>query len=135
MRLSTNSSLQDLFWSTTARSYSWATTNSDIAVEANTNAASLDNLALPSGRDTGSVTSPIVQLTAEQLRQHIILVAGGLVATGSNTSSALVFKCMWPSRFGSALLAAKVLRNTSPEPDQEALQSFQFEASVLRATE
>jgi hypothetical protein len=42
------------------------------------------------------------------------------------------FKCLWPSRFGHGLLAAKVLKDGF-ESDVCTLQSFSYEASVLSA--
>jgi hypothetical protein len=41
---------------------------------------------------------------------------------------------MWPRRFGSGLLAAKVLRDTT-YVDPEVLAAFQAEAHVLSETE
>jgi hypothetical protein len=45
----------------------------------------------------------------------------------------LCFQCLWPSRFGTGLLAAKVLK-TGDDPNAYDLQSFQHEVDVLSRT-
>jgi hypothetical protein len=97
-------------------------------------------------------------LTRQQLREQLVLLPDGLLGRGEHHTSAatelaesgcsftctctctthhaaggtaLCFKCLWPSRFGSSrLLAAKVLKDGF-EPDEGLLHSFAYEASVL----
>jgi hypothetical protein len=74
--------------------------------------------------------APAVQLSCAELKQQVQLVSGdqGLLGRGA---TALVFKCVWPQRFGPAtVLAAKVLKD-GIEMDPTLLQAFSYEAAVL----
>jgi hypothetical protein len=45
----------------------------------------------------------------------------------------LCFQCLWPNRFVTGVLAAKVLK-TGDDPCPSELQSFQHEVDVLTRT-
>jgi hypothetical protein len=69
-----------------------------------------------------------MELTRDQLRKQVQLVRDGMLGRGA---TALVFKCIWPSRFGNnRLLAAKVLKDGF-EVDIRTLESFCYESTVL----
>jgi hypothetical protein len=107
--------LQEIFTRATAHEYTWCE-------DTGTDATPL----FLSDNDS-SVYAPI-QLTREEVQQQVVLVKNGLLGRGA---TALVFKCKWPSRFGSnTLLAAKVLKD-GYELDINTLQSFHYEATVL----
>jgi hypothetical protein len=72
----------------------------------------------------------VVQLSRAELAQQVQLVSseGGMLGRGA---TALVFKCVWPQRFGpNTVLAAKVLKD-GIVLDPTALQAFSYEAAVL----
>jgi hypothetical protein len=74
--------------------------------------------------------APALQLSGAELRQQVQLVSGdgGLLGRGA---TALVFKCLWPQRFGpNTVLAAKVLKD-GIELDATVLQAFSYESAVL----
>jgi hypothetical protein len=74
--------------------------------------------------------APALQLSHAELKQQVQLVSalGGLLGRGA---TALVFKCVWPQRFGpDTLLAAKVLQD-GIDLDPTVLQAFNYEATVL----
>ncbi len=117
---------QDPFVRTTAPQYSWTDIPADAVVpgvEVGVNAKHLDKHAAD---DTGS--SPVVRLSRADVVKQIRLLRNGLLGRGS---SALVFKCQWPGRFGpNALLAIKVLKDPY-EADPAVYESFCYEAAVL----
>ncbi len=72
--------------------------------------------------------NPVIRLSRAEVVKQIRLLRNGLLGRGS---SALVFKCQWPSRFGpNALLAVKVLKDPY-EADPSVYESFCYEAAVL----
>jgi hypothetical protein len=76
------------------------------------------------------LSAPAAELTKAELRQQVQLVSGegGLLGRGA---TALVFKCVWPQRYGpNTVLAAKVLKD-GIELDMTVLQAFSYEAAVL----
>lgn len=67
---------------------------------------------------------PVVRLNRSELVQQIRLLNTGLLGKGS---TALVFKGLWPSRFGpDAVLAIKVLKDPY-ESDPSAFEGFTYE--------
>ncbi len=77
-------------------------------------------------------TAPVQLTRAEVARGDVRLVRDGLLGRGA---TALVFKCVWPKRFGRHVqLAAKVLKD-GHTPSLVELNSFAYEASVLSAVQ
>ena len=124
--------MQEVFTRATAHSYQWSATSPEqqkdmVAVE-----AGITDTALVDSNGANSRTNTVVQLTKQELQQQVQLLTHGLLGRGA---TALVFKCVWPSRFGpNALLAAKVMKDGF-ESDINVLQSFSYEASVLASIE
>jgi hypothetical protein len=86
--------------------------------------------AAPEGISGPFANAAAVHLSRSDLKQQLQLISadGGLLGRGA---TALVFKCVWPQRFGpNALLAAKVLKD-GIELDPTVLQAFCYEAAVL----
>ncbi len=90
---------QEAFTQATAKAYSWVDTS---AVDSWPALA-----APPPGQQPSLAAAPAIELSREQLTQQVHLLQDGLLGRGA---TALVFKCVWPSRHGRTLLAAKVLK-------------------------
>jgi hypothetical protein len=87
---------QEAFTQATAKAYSWVDSSAMAAwpTPKLNQVSSSNNLSA-------------IELSREQLTQQVHLVQDGLLGRGA---TALVFKCVWPSRHGRTLLAAKVLK-------------------------
>jgi hypothetical protein len=90
---------QEVFSRITAREYTWATPKQSAAagapVEASINDTELDKLLAAGGAGGTTLTalrvvtqSPVVQLTAKQVREQIKLLPDGLLGRGTRLSSA-----------------------------------------------
>jgi predicted Ser/Thr protein kinase len=88
-------------------------------------------MVLPPGADPDACIAQ--ELTKSAVSDQIQLVKeGGLLGKGA---TAYVFKCVWPTRFGTdKLLACKVLKD-GYDADIQVLQSFTYEATVLASLE